>query len=692
MRKSLLAPFLFSTIVPTVLFSLTIKQSVLDLLNNNPIIQERLSNFRATQQDLKVAESEYYPVIDLRVSGGYTDSGNLNNNVNKVDYTSYESSLILTQNLFDGFATTNKVDYEEARILAAAYNYMEKTNDIVFKMVNAYVNVLRSKELLATAQENVTINQTIFDRVNELFDSGLTTDSEVKKIQSALSLAKSNYTVQKNNALDTYYNYRRILGRMPDVDKMEKPIFDFVLPKSIQRAAMYAISNNPSLLVSRYNIKGAQALYKQKKKEFYPKIDLEITQNYNDTDTPNNGFDQADDRFKAVVNLSYNIFRGGADSAEVQKNISKVHQEIEIKRDLKRQVIEGLDLSWNAYEMIGLQLKDLREYSGFSETTLELYREEYDLGRRSLLDLLSAQNDVINSRSQIITAEYAQLFAKYRILDAMGFLTLAILGDTNEISKKVNLYSDNEAHEILDSLPIKLDVDNDKISDNLDLCDNSLNENNIMPYGCKITPKKQELIIKKIPLDTEQETDEEDNIEDLFSDESAQTDELVIDNNITKELSQEDITLKESIDNDADGVEDSLDECLNTPTGHKVDSKGCSVSIELVVNFPSNSSTMPRDSFSKIRKITNYLKENTQYKILVVGHTNSIGDPDYNRWLSGKRAKKIMNKFIEYGLKRSRVKSVGKGDSEPLIDDNSDEAMRVNRRVEIRLSTIEEEK
>ena len=678
-RNFLISFVIISQISTSTLFALTLKESVLDLLNNNPTIQERLKNFRVTQQDLTIAESEYYPVIDLSVSGGYTNTGNINNKINKIDYTSYESSLTLTQNLFNGFSTTNKVDYEEARILAAAYNYMEKTNDIVFKMTNAYVNVLRSKELLETAQENVNINQTIFDKVNELYDSGLTTDSEVKKIQSALSLAKSNYTVQKNNAIDTYYNYRRILGRMPELDSMTKPIFNFKLPQSIQKAAMYAINNNPSLLVSRYNIKGAQSLYKQTKKEFYPKVDLEVSQSYNDTDTLNNGFDQADDRFKAKVVLSYNIFRGGADKAAIQKNISKINQEVEIKRDLKRQVIEGLDLSWSAYEMIGLQLKDLKDYSGFSEKTLELYREEYDLGRRSLLDLLSAQNDVINSRSQIITAKYSQLFAKYRILDAMGLLTLAILGDTNEISNKVNLYGDNKAYEILDTLPVKLDVDDDKISDNLDLCDNSLNENNIMPYGCKITPKKSLKKEKKV-LDIQKEISDDNEL--LFLEDDSTEDE---------NLEFQELIEAEIVDNDEDGVEDSQDKCLDTPLGHKVDSVGCSLSIDLTVNFPSNSSTIPKGSFSEIKKITNFLQENRQYKILVVGHTNSIGDADYNRWLSAKRARKIKNKFLEYGLASLRANSTGKGSSEPLINDDSPEAMRVNRRVEIRLSQIEEE-
>ena len=473
------------------LSALTLQESVSEAINTNPIVQERLKNYRATQQDLNVAESEYYPQLDLRTGVGVTKQGALKNNtadwnhaIEENTFGNYESSLTLTQNIFEGFSTMNKVDYQEARILAAAYNYIEKSNDIALRMTTMYLNVLRAYELLQNAQENVTINEDIFQRVKDLYDAGLTTDSEVKKIEATLSLSRSNLTVQKNNAYASEYAFRRILGRMPSVSELQKPTLDIPMPQSLERASLYAINHNPSLLVSNYNIKGAQSLYKQHRKDYYPKIDLQISQSYNDYQ---NGpaIDIADDRFQAKVVMSYNLFRGGADSATVQKDVSLINQEVEIKRDLKRQVIEGIDLSWNSYVMIELQLKDLRDYSDFSQKTLDLFKEEYDLGRRSLLDLLFAQNDVINSRSQIINAEYDYLLAKYRILDAMGLLPLALLGDTKEFSAKVNLYTDVQAAEVLDAVPVKFDADGDNILDDQDLCDNSLLENNIMPYGCK---------------------------------------------------------------------------------------------------------------------------------------------------------------------------------------------------------------
>lgn len=460
----------------------TLKEDVVEVLQTNPIVLERLKNYRATKEDKSIANAEYMPTLNFRATAGYNNPGEIKDSIPTADYTNYETSLVLTQNLFNGFSTTNKVSYQEKRILASAYNYIEKVNDTAFEMTNAYLNVLRTSKLLETAQLNVEIIEGIYGKVKDLYEAGLTTNSEVKKIESSLSLAKSNLVVQQNNAHDAEYSYRRVLGRMPQTDAMQEPLLDVTMPESRQRASEYAIEHNPSMIVSRYNIEGAGYLMKQRKNGYYPTVDLEISQFLNDR-SRQNPFDQQDDRFRARVVLNWNLFRGGTDSSEEQKQISKVHQEIEIKRDLKRQVIEGLDLSWDAYTFIASQLDFLREYKKHSEKTLELYQDEYDLGRRSLLDLLAAQNDVISSHNQLINAEYDYLFSKYRILDAMGLLVLAVTGDTKDIDAKVGINNDHD--DIVDTLPVGYDVDNDKIPDNLDLCDNSLKADNIMPDGCR---------------------------------------------------------------------------------------------------------------------------------------------------------------------------------------------------------------
>ncbi len=437
-KKSLLTVLLLTT----ALSAQDLKTTVSELLSTNPIILERLKNYNATKEDITTAESGYYPKVDLNLGFGMEKSDGTNPDgtdrfATKEDtFSVYQNSLKYTQNLFNGFSTTYQVKEQEYRTISAAYSYIEKVNNTSFEMVNQYLQVMKSQELLKNAQENVKINEDILTKVKKLYNAGLTTLSEVNKIESSLALSKSNLVVQENNALDISYNFQRVYGSHMDPESMSKPTLNITLPATQEEAVEFATENNPSLLVSEYNIKLAQATSREKKSNFYPKIDIEVSQSMNKNLSAIEG---EDNRFRAMAYLSYNIFNGFSDSAELQKSISQINQEVETKNNLKRQVIEGLNLSWAANKKLQEQLVYLNEYKEFSHKTLTLYTKEYDLGRRSLLDLLSSQNDFIASKAQIINTEYSLLFAKYRILDAMGTLVSTVVSDDETIYSNVGL-------------------------------------------------------------------------------------------------------------------------------------------------------------------------------------------------------------------------------------------------------------
>ena len=479
--------------VTSVLIAQDLKTTVEDTLKTNPIVQERLKNYNATKEDIEVAKSGFYPKLELSIGVGvemnqqrtdYKGVSTLSEDgiegVDSTTFSVYQNSLKYTQNLFNGFATSSKVKQQKSSTAAAAYSYIENVNDIAFKTVDAYIQIMRNKELLKTAQANVDINEEIFNKVQKLYDAGLTTLSEVNKIESSLSLAKSNYIVQVNTLLDVGYNLQRVLGRYIETEKMEKPVLNIALPASIEEAAQYAMKNNPSILIAANNVKIAQAKYKENKSIFYPSVDIEISQNMNKNIS---GIQGNDDRLRAMAYLKYNLFNGFSDKANIQKSISQIHQEIESKNNIRRQILEGLNLSWAANEKLGDQLGHLIEYKKFALKTLTLYAKEYDLGRRSLLDLLSAQNDFIGAKQQIINTEYSMLFAKYRVLDAMGILVQTLLGDTDMLYSNVGL--SGQTPENIDTLPVLYDKDLDLIVDEYDICSNSITTDMRDNYGCK---------------------------------------------------------------------------------------------------------------------------------------------------------------------------------------------------------------
>jgi len=242
-------------------------------------------------------------------------------------------------------------------------------------------------------------------------------------------LAKSNYVVAQNNLDDALYNLERILGRAVDVQALQNATFNGEIPATMEDMKAYAKSHNPSVLVSEYNIKAAKAQKEASYKNYYPKIDAFARQSWaNDV----GGLYGDDNRFKIGLTLSYNLYNGGADEAQIQKNMSKIYQESETKRETLRKLDEQGKLSWVAKKYLTEQLIHLKRYEATSAKTLELYQKEYDLGRRTLLDLIVAQNDHVAAQSQIIRAENDLVFSNYRILDAMGSMVQNVLGSKAE--------------------------------------------------------------------------------------------------------------------------------------------------------------------------------------------------------------------------------------------------------------------
>jgi len=413
-----------------------LKTSVEEVLSTNPIVLERLQNYNSTKTDITVAQAGYYPSLDLKLGGGLD---NLDNEPVQQDgdtLNTYEGSLRYTQNIFKGFETSSEVDVQKNKSASAAYSYIEKANDTSFKMVDTYLKVMKNIELEGTSKKNVEINEKILVKVQKLYETGLTTLSEVNKIKSSLSLARTNLMVQENTLRDSQYSLKKVLGKELDADAMSKPILSTTFPLTLDEALAFAKQNNPSLLVSDYNIKLAKAAKEGKKSFYYPALDLELSAL---TDDNGNGLDiNHKDEYKAMAYISYNIFRGFSDQASLEKSTTYIQQEIQKKHELQRQVEEGMNLSWLSYSTLQDQLDELEEYKKFSLKTLELYSKEYELGRRSLLDLLTAQNDYIGAQAKIITTDYNLLFAKYRVLDSMGTLVSTVMGNQDYIDNKVD--------------------------------------------------------------------------------------------------------------------------------------------------------------------------------------------------------------------------------------------------------------
>lgn len=490
--KTLITSALLVSMVGVVnLNALTINNLLDDALTTNPIILERIKNYDKTVYDLKIAKSGYQPTLNYVGKFGYEKTLDQVGPTGEVGYHTYQNSLILTQNLFNGLNTTYKVKFEEARVMAAAYNYVEQTNDVAFNIVKNYINVLKYNELFNLEKENVLLTQDILGKTKQLSDAGSGLISDVRKVDSSLQLAEFNLLTQENNLLDAQFNLNKLLGRKIKKEELEYPDFNASLPKNMEDALNHAIKYNPSILVTNYNIETAKAQLVQNRSKFSPTVDFELAYNFDRNTSGDEGHTRS---YSALVVYRHNLYNGQADINAVRKSKMNVKQEYELQREIKRQLIESLQLSWSAYTMIEKQIDFLNSYKRESKATLDFYKEEFENGTRTLIDLLSAQDDYISAQSKLITANYDWLFSKYRILDAMGVMLNTIFdGKTSKYYAPTSAnYGNIEDYELQDIS----DIDRDGVKDNFDLCDSTPLGIKVDMFGCAI---KNEEIVEAVP-------------------------------------------------------------------------------------------------------------------------------------------------------------------------------------------------
>ena len=418
MKRSL-SLALLPLLVPAIGFGLTLEEAVQHVNATNPVITERIKNYEATTQDIDMAKAGYLPSIDFQASYGAEHTLNAANPEPGISLKRYERGIKATINLFEGFGTINDVDKQQARTVAAKNSVLEKANALGLQTTEAYLELMKQHALLKIAQKNLKTHEEIHARINERTESGFGSKSEQDQSKGRLSLAKSNLTVQQSNFRDAETKFTRLYGEEVDVSTFVKPTFGYEIPTTLESAVEQAKQNHPAIKVQEENIRAAEYNAKAANKDYYPRLDAELSRYHNDNISGTAG--QYDTR-SAMLTLSYNLYAGGYYQANREKQRITTMQEEAILSDLKRAATENVTYAWTAYEELGNQLPFLQQHLDYSITTLEAYNQEFSLGRRTLLDILNTENERTTAEQDLVTAEFDLLLAKYRILEATGTL------------------------------------------------------------------------------------------------------------------------------------------------------------------------------------------------------------------------------------------------------------------------------
>ncbi len=401
--------------------ALTLQEAIQKVIDENPKIQAAKSERRAVEEEVSQAKAGYLPTVDVVAGIGWEESNNPTTRARgdgSVFYHREESGVQVRQMLFDGLATPSEVERQEARTDSRAYTVFGQSEITALDGVEAYIKVLRRQELLALTQENLERHQRTNDQIKLRSERGVGKKADADQSLGRLALAEKNVLSETGNLQDAETNFLRIVGVLPEnIQAIAAP--GEALPKSLEQAIEEALANHPILRSANADIDSAFAQHNTARAAYLPRFDVEagVSHNYN-----LDGIRGTNSDMTAMLRMRYNIFNGGKDLARREQTAELINQAKDIRDNTYRQVVESMRLSWVAHQTLKNQMAFFDQHVQSSEKTIAAYQQQFNIGQRTLLDLLDTFNEAYLAKASFINAKYDELLAQFRILASKGGL------------------------------------------------------------------------------------------------------------------------------------------------------------------------------------------------------------------------------------------------------------------------------
>ena len=395
----------------------SLEQSVATTMLNHPQIKEAYDLYLARTHQIDQARAGYKPKVDLSAGVG-PEWINAVGASDRTDLTRKDAGITLRQMLFDGFDTSNNVDRTTSEAKAQRLTLFSTAEDVALRVTQVYLNVLKQQEIDDLSKENLATHEQILSDITKRTTSGVGSSADLTQIQGRVARAYSNMAAAQNNLDDAKAEYIRVVNSEP-TDLVAPTAEGITLPATLDEALKKATTNNPVILSSNEDIEAAKYQHEGAKANNYPKVNVEAGQTwYDDADGVKGNKDEA----SVMLRVRYNLYNGGADDANIQATSALYSQAKDIHQNAYRQVEEGTRLAWQAMQTLRSQKEYQQQHVEYSYETVRAYRQQFTLGQRTLLDVLNTENELFEARSSLVTTQYDELYAQYRILNATGVL------------------------------------------------------------------------------------------------------------------------------------------------------------------------------------------------------------------------------------------------------------------------------
>ena len=403
----------------------TYGDAIQSALESNPGLGRAYFEFAASRERIDVVNGERLPTVDLTAVEGREKRTTPLNDFGEYDIS--EMRFSVTQLLFDGYQTKDRVRTAEYEARRDYQTYESAKLNTALEATLAYIEVAVRQRLSDYAEQNYFLHRRVTARISERVNSGRSARVDLEQVKARLALAESNVLTEAANLHDTIAELQRITDDVAISGRLPMPLIgDDLIPNGSAGLLQVAFRNSPRVWTATEQLRALSADRDAAEGPFYPRIDLRYRF---DQSTNLQGLRGEFETEAIELLFNFNFYRGGSDVAQRRERNQRYFAAIEARKqacvDTRREVL----IARNDIVVLEQQVALLSQQLIAQREARIAYEDEFDLGDRSLLDLLDSQNELFDTQRALVRAEANLIGARARLLAESGLLLEAIGAD-----------------------------------------------------------------------------------------------------------------------------------------------------------------------------------------------------------------------------------------------------------------------
>jgi outer membrane protein len=409
----------------------TIEAALVRAYQNNPQLNAQRAAVRSTDENVPQALSGYRPRVALTASAGYqyndSSQGGSPTAIVRTEIHGANpprsAGLTVSQMLYNGGQTANKTRAAESQVSGAREGLRVLEQTVLLSAATVYMDYLRDATIVEVQRSNVRVLEQTLKQTRDRFSLGEVTRTDVAQSEAQLAAGKTQLLAAEATLVTTRANFRRIIGNQPEALAPASPV-DRFLPATLPGAVELSLIENPNVTAAMYGIDVNFLQVKVNEGALLPTVTMQasVQQSYEQSLQVYRSFGAS-----AIAQLSVPIYQGGAEYSLIRQSKETLAQQRLNLDQARDQARANTVTAWGQLVAGKAQVASAQAQVTASKIALNGVREEAKAGQRTTLDVLNAQQALVNARVALVTAQHDRVVASYGVLNSVGRLSPQVL-------------------------------------------------------------------------------------------------------------------------------------------------------------------------------------------------------------------------------------------------------------------------